>query len=93
MIPSFTRQKWLLLLGDVALIILATHLSPLIRLGHPMNVFHLYTGATTFTLFLYLIMLYIFDLYNLNRDFRSRDLALRTVLTQTGLKHFRVHFH
>ena len=80
MIPSFTRQKWLLLLGDVARILVATYLSPLIRLGHGSNVFYHHTGATTFTPFLHLVMMYIFDLYNLNRDFTSRDSARRAVL-------------
>ncbi|MFW6148005.1 MAG: sugar transferase [Thermodesulfobacteriota bacterium] len=80
MIPSFTLQKLLLVLGDVALILLATYLSPLIRLGHASNVLYHYTGATTFTLFLYLVMLYIFDLYNVNRDFTSRDSALRIAM-------------
>ena len=80
MIPSFTPQKWLLLLGDAVLILIAAHLSTMIRLGHAINVFHHYTGATTFTMFLYLVMLYIFDLYNLNRNFNSRDSAFRTLL-------------
>ena len=77
MISSFTCQKWLLLLGDAALILVATFLSPLIRLGHPIAIFHHHTGATTFTLFLYLVLMYIFDLYNLKRNFKSRDSALR----------------
>jgi FlaA1/EpsC-like NDP-sugar epimerase len=69
-----------LLLGDVALILLATYISPLIRLAHASNVFHNYTGATTFILLFYLVMMYIFGLYYLNRDFTSRDSALRAVL-------------
>ena len=80
MIPSLTRQKWFLLLGDVALILLATYLSLWIRLGHMVNIFHLHAGATTFTLVLYLVTIYIFDLYNLNRTFWSRDSALRAAL-------------
>lgn len=80
MTPSFTRQKWLLLLGDVAFIILATYLSPWIRLGHRIDIFSLHTGATTLTLFLYMVMIYIFDLYNINRTFRSWDSAFRAAL-------------
>ena len=38
------------------------------------------TGATTFTLFLHLVMMYIFDLYNPNGTFQSRDSALRATL-------------
>jgi FlaA1/EpsC-like NDP-sugar epimerase len=80
MIPPLTHQKWLLLLGDVALILLATYLSLLIHFGHTIDIFHLHTGATAFILLLYLVMMYIFDLYNLNRTFWSRDSALRAGL-------------
>lgn len=78
MIPSFTRQRLLLVLGDIALILLATYLSPLICFGRFIDIFLRHTGASTFTLFLYLIMLYIFDLYNMGRGFQSRDTVLRT---------------
>ena len=77
MIPSFNRQSMILLFGDVVLILLATQLSPWIRIGQPLNVFDVHTGASVFTLFLYLVMLYIFDMYNIGRAFRSGDTALR----------------
>ena len=77
MIPSFNRQRWILLFGDVALILLATQLSPWLRIGRPFNVFDIHTGASAFTLLLYLVMLYIFDMYNTGRAFRSADAALR----------------
>ena len=78
MIPPFTRQRLLLILGDVALILLGTYLSPLILFGRFIDIFSRHTGASTFTLFLYLIMLYIFDLYNMGRGFQSRDTVLCT---------------
>lgn len=77
MITSFNRQRWVLLLGDVVLIGLATQLAPWIRTGRYLNVFAVYTGASVFTLFLYLVMLYIFDMYNIGRTFRSGDTTLR----------------
>jgi sugar transferase (PEP-CTERM system associated) len=80
MIPSFNRQCWILLFGDVVLILLATQLSPWIRIGQPLNVFDVHTGASVFTLFLYLVMLYIFDMYNIGRAFCSDDTALRIVV-------------
>jgi len=40
MIPSFTLQKLLLVLGDGTLILAAAHLSPLIRLGQVSNVLY-----------------------------------------------------
>ena len=80
MIPSFNRQRWILLFGDVVLIGLATQLAPWIRTGRYFNVFDHYTGASVFTLFLYLVMLYIFDMYNMGRGFRYSDTALRTAV-------------
>jgi hypothetical protein len=46
MIPFFffTLQKWRLLLGDVALTLLVTYLSPLIRLCKVSNLLYHYTG-------------------------------------------------
>jgi len=77
MIPSFNRQRWILLFGDVVLILLATQLSPWLRIGRPFNVFDVHTGASIFTLLLYVVMLYIFDMYNIGRAFRSADTARR----------------
>ncbi len=85
MIPTFTRQRWLLILGDVALILMATQLSSWIRSGRYFAIFDVHTGASAFTLLVYLVMLYIFDLYNMSRTFHSRDTALRiAVAVSTG---------
>lgn len=83
MIPSFTRQRWLLLLGDIALILAATYLSPIIRFGRIFPIFDVHTGASAFTFLFYIIMLYIFDLYNTGRQFNSKDTALRTAAAVT----------
>lgn len=80
MIPSVSPQKWFLLLGDIALILLATYLAPIIRLGQALPIFDLHTGASFFTLFFYIIMLYIFDFYNVNRQFWSKDSMFRITL-------------
>lgn len=77
MIPLFTRQRWLLLLGDIALILAATFLSPIIRFGHIFPIFDVHTGASTFTFLFYIILLYIFDLYHTGQEFVLRDKALR----------------
>ena len=77
MIPSFNRQRWILLFGDVSLILLATQISSLIRTGQLFNVLEIHTGASVFTLLLYVVMLYIFDMYNIGRAFRSADTVLR----------------
>jgi len=77
MISSLKQRRWLLLFGDLALVLAATQLSPWIRLGHSVEAFSVYTGASTFTLLLYMIMLYIFDLYNMERAYLSKDTGLR----------------
>jgi len=84
MIPSFNRQRGILLFGDVVLILLATQLSPWLRIGQFYNVFDIHTGASAFTLLLYLVMLYIFDMYNIGRAFRSGDTVLRTAVAVWG---------
>ena len=77
---SFKRQRWILLFGDVVLILLATQISLWIRIGRPFNVLEIYTGASVFTLLLYVIMLYIFDMYNnIGRKFRSGDSTMRMI--------------
>jgi FlaA1/EpsC-like NDP-sugar epimerase len=77
LVPFLNRQRLLLLLGDVALILAATQLAPLIRLGQALPIFDVHTGASTFTVLLYMTMLYIFDLYSMGRRFDSRDTAFR----------------
>jgi hypothetical protein len=73
MISTYNRQRLLLLLGDIAFILLATQLSALIRFGHFYRIFHIHTGATIFTLVLYLVSLYIFGLYHTGRNFRDDE--------------------
>jgi len=80
MILSFHKKRWLLILGDIVLILLATYLAPFIRMGRLIDVFVVNTGASTFTLLGYLAMLYIFDLYKMGQNFRSRDAVLRIIV-------------
>lgn len=83
MIPSFTPRRKLLLFGDLVLILAATQLSPWVRFGKFSPIFQVNTGASTFTLFLYLTMFYVFDLYNLSRTFQLKDTPLRTAIAVT----------
>ena len=80
MIPSFTPYRKLLLFGDMVLILAATQLSPWVRFGQFFSIFEVNTGASVFTFFLFLIMLYVFDLYNLSRTFALKDTPLRTAI-------------
>ncbi|MBW1779895.1 MAG: sugar transferase [Deltaproteobacteria bacterium] len=75
---SFIRQRQpLLFAGDIALILAATQLSTWLRLGHSVQVFSVFTGASTFTCLIYMAMLYIFDLYNVNRARFTKDVGVR----------------
>ncbi|MDZ7697217.1 MAG: sugar transferase [Deltaproteobacteria bacterium] len=75
---SFIKQRrFLLCLGDMFLILAATKLSPWIRLGHFIDVFSRHTGASTFTLILYMSMFYIFDLYDAQRGRLTRNVGVR----------------
>ncbi|OPY80550.1 MAG: UDP-N-acetylgalactosamine-undecaprenyl-phosphate N-acetylgalactosaminephosphotransferase [Syntrophorhabdus sp. PtaU1.Bin153] len=71
---------WILLIGDLALIVLAGFLSGLVRFGYPVNMLVEYTIASTITLIIYPSVFYIFDLYNVGRFFRSRKTAFRSGL-------------
>lgn len=77
---GFSRQRGILVIGDLLLISLASFLSVWIRFGRPLNVLDIYTTAFIFTLLLYPIGLYIFDLYNMGRSFRSRETLLRSIM-------------
>lgn len=77
MLSYIKQRRTLLFLGDIALILAATELSTWIRLGQSIQVFSRHTGASTFTLFLYMTMLYIFDLYDADRARFTKDVSIR----------------
>ena len=75
-----TWNRALLLIGDVALIMLATQLSAWIRFeaGEPSyDIFSAHTGGATFTLLLYLTTFYVFNLYDVYRPASLRETAAR----------------
>lgn len=75
------QHRWLLFLGDALLIMLANFLSSWIRFGLFSNTVYVYGLAVAVTLIVYPSMLYVFDLYNLERTFRSWETAFRSSLT------------
>jgi sugar transferase (PEP-CTERM system associated) len=75
---GFPKYRWLLLLGDLILITLASFLSTWIRFGVFFDTLVIYTIASTITLGVYPATLYIFDLYNIERSFRSWETAYRS---------------
>ncbi len=77
---GFPRHRWLLLLGDVMLICLAVALSIGLRINFTWNTLAIYSLEPSFTLILYPVALYIFDLYNVQRVFRSWETAFRSAI-------------
>lgn len=77
---GYPRYRWLLLLGDIMLITIANYLSTWIRFGIPLDTLTEYTIASVITLGIYPATLYIFDLYNVERSFRSWETACRSAL-------------
>lgn len=75
------QHRGLLFLGDALLIIVASFLATWIRFGLFSNTLFAYTLAVAVTLVVYPSTLYVFDLYNLERTFRSWETALRSSLT------------
>lgn len=72
--------RWLLLLGDLLLVTLAGFISTWVRFGLPLNSIQLYTIAWTVTLVLSPPILYVFDLYNPERSFRSWETGYRSAI-------------
>jgi sugar transferase (PEP-CTERM system associated) len=68
---AISKRKFLLLGGDILIILLATLLAFLIRTGQALNFLDVHTGAILINLFVFPIVFYIADLYNLQQKFRS----------------------
>ncbi len=77
---GFPRHRWLLLLGDVVLISLAVVLSIGLRISFRWNIILYFSMEPAFTLVLYPLALYIFDLYNVERVFRSWETTFRSAI-------------
>jgi len=71
--------RTILLAGDVVLIMLASFLAAWFRFGSPINTLVIYTIASLITLVFYPPALYIFDLYNTERSFRSWESVYRSM--------------
>jgi len=87
-LADFFRQRWLMFLGDMALLFIAQVAGAWVRLGVSVDLATDYTGAFVFVLALTPVTLYVFDMYNMHRTFHSRSTAFRTplaVLFMTGL--------
>ncbi len=76
----FDRKRWLLLLIDFGIVMAATKATQWIRFGRYYDIYSSATGASLLTMALYMIMIYIFDLYNIRRPFINKRTAIRTAL-------------
>lgn len=63
------KRQVLLLIGDVVLVVAAFYIAYLVRLGKPVHVLDVYTGASVFSLIVLLGALYIFNLYDYREHF------------------------
>ncbi len=77
---GFPRYRWLLLLGDVLLISLAIIVAIGLRIGFAWKAVLHYSIVPVSTLVLYPLALYIFDLYNVERVFRSWETTFRSAI-------------
>ena len=74
------KQRWLLIFGDLFTLALAHYLASLIRFSESINSISFYAWVFFVTLIVYPTALYIFDLYNISRAFRSLETLYRSAL-------------
>ena len=66
------KKQLMLLCGDVILIIASLYLAPVIRFGIFLDPSYVYEASDIITIFIYLVILYVFDFYNLEEPKDSR---------------------
>jgi len=72
--------RWLLLIGDLMVIALASFLATWFRFGLPVNILAVYTTSLIVTFVMYPPAIYVFDLYNTERSFCSFEMVYRSAL-------------
>jgi sugar transferase (PEP-CTERM system associated) len=77
---GFPRQRWLLIFIDLFLIALGHYVALFIRFGDEIHNIFLYTQRLIVPLLIYPVTMYIFDLYNISRAFRSWETSYRSTL-------------
>ncbi len=83
MLKHLPIRKLILSCGDVLLIIVSFYLSYTIRQGEFVNVLSIYTGATIISLFVFLFLFYIADVYHLEGKFYKINNILRIAIAIT----------
>ncbi|MEE9193940.1 MAG: hypothetical protein V3U21_05330, partial [Thermodesulfobacteriota bacterium] len=74
------KKNLLLLSGDVILIVLSMACALYIRTGATTNILSYLTGASTFTIMVFIPTFYIFDLYNPDCRFKTLNYLSRFIL-------------
>ncbi len=74
------KRKIVLLLGDLILIILSMVFAFSIRTGQTINILSYLTGASVFTIMIYCLTFYVFDLYNLDYKFKTTSYLTRLLM-------------
>ena len=75
-----SQNRITLLFGDMALILMATQASARIRFEPTEPSYHIFsthTGAATFTLLIYMVIFYVFDLYDVYQRTQPKKTATR----------------
>ena len=77
MVNTVPKKQFVLLGGDILLIVLSIYLAPVLRFGVFPDWTALLDWPDVASIFIYLLGLYIFDFYNLEEKFRTAAYALR----------------
>jgi sugar transferase (PEP-CTERM system associated) len=82
MLLHLPKRQFTLLGGDIILIIVSLYLAPVIRFGIILNPAYVFESSDALTVFIYLLIFYIFDFYNLE-ELRSSRYIIRFILAAT----------
>jgi sugar transferase (PEP-CTERM system associated) len=78
MTTYLNRQRSILILGDIILMLAVTVVMPWIRFGSSIDNFRIHPGAIALTTMTYLTMLYILDMFNFERINKPGEIAMRS---------------
>ena len=80
MLTHISKKTLFLFVGDALLIIISLFLSSAIMAREILNVFSLYTGASVISLFFYLFVFYMADIYNFQGRINGINFILRLII-------------
>ena len=83
-LKAIAKRKFLLLGGDIFIILLSTFLAFLLRIGEFVNFFSVYTGASFISIVFFPSVFYVADLYNLQQDYKSFKAVAKIIAAAIG---------